>query len=299
MKILAIMTFLALGAGVAHAKLPACPIAAEEADSLAVAAAICDDPGGGGGGGAPVCPVTIPRPADACVCQCKTVNRPTDQRCASGISQPTCDALISTASSHGLLTADAVQYLHQHGFCPIVLPDASQILDFCPVGCFAADTEILTGLTGDGTASYTRAGDISPANPLMALSDDAGVDSVSLVSRQVTRVVYGPEESPLFVFALGTGATLRVTEHHPMVLDNGVIVEAGDVKPGWLFMGIDGQSVAVTSITREAATADVFNFETDGDTQTSHVIGAATVLTGDLKLQNELAAEQSLIELRR
>jgi hypothetical protein len=101
------------------------------------------------------------------------------------------------------------------------------------------------------------------------------------------------------VFALSNGARLRVTQHHPMILEDGVIVEAAQVEAGASFIGVGGQAVAVASITRESTKEDVFNFQTVGDTQLGHVIVANGVLVGDLKLQNELAAEQASIELRR
>ncbi len=254
---------------------------------------------GAGSAYAQSCPVAIPAPASAHDCECKTLAKPIGERCAAPLPPDQCRTLIADAFARQLLTADARDWLTVHGFCPVFIAGVTGILDFCPVGCFAADTQILTDLSGDGTASFTAAADLLPQKPLMALSDEASFDAVDLVSRRVQRVVYGPEVAPLFVFTLGNGATLRVTEHHPMVLDNGAIVEAAAVKPESSFIGIDGQTVAITAITREPATADVFNFETDGDTQLGHVVSAARVLTGDLKLQNELAAEQHSIELRQ
>jgi hypothetical protein len=241
----------------------------------------------------------IPVPADAFACQCKTINKNPAQRCSGALAPDLCAQQIQTGVSLGLLTGDAVAFLQRSGFCPVIPPGFRQILDFCPVGCFAAYVQILTGMTGDGTARYVPAAQVVPQDSVLALSDEASLDGIDLVSRQLDRVVYGPEDPPLVAFALASGATLRVTSHHPMVLDSGMIVEAADVTPGAAFIGVDGQSVAVTAITREPATADVFNFQTRGDSQLGHVIVADHVLVGDLKLQDELAAEHSAIELRR
>jgi hypothetical protein len=90
-----------------------------------------------------------------------------------------------------------------------------------------------------------------------------------------------------------------VTQHHPMILASGQIIEASQVDRAMAFVGLDGNPVAIKSITREQAIGDVFNFQTAGDTQLSHVIVAEGILVGDLKLQNELEAEQSSIQLRR
>lgn len=256
---------------------------------------------GGGGGDPRECTVALPVPADAFDCQCKTTGRDPAQRCSGALPQDICFGMIDSAFAIGLLTSDAVTWLRNNGFCPVHF-DAGEgdlIYDFCPMGCFAADTRILTGIPGDGKASYTSAARITPQGTLVAMSDEASLRDVALTSLPIDRVVYGPEEPQLFVFELASGATLRVTQHHPMVLDNGKIVEAAEVDLGMSFVGIDGKPVAITSITREKAIDNVFNFQTAGDTQLGHVIVAEGVLVGDLKLQNELAAEQGSIALRR
>jgi hypothetical protein len=202
---------------------------------------------------------------------------------------------------HDLLTMDGYSFLKNNNFCPIVLSmnGNRRIYDFCPMGCFAADTQILGSVTGDTEASYAPASMFNLQSTLMSMTDEASLNAVTLTTRPVERFVHGPEEPPLFVFKLTNGSTLRVTQHHPMVLHNGQIIEAAKVDEHMTFVGVDGKRVAITSITREKAIGDVFNFQTAGDTQLSHIIVAEGVLVGDLKLQNDLAYEQQSINLRR
>jgi hypothetical protein len=244
----------------------------------------------------PSCPVTFPVPTNAAVCMCKTASPNVNARC-NNVPPNACNALIANALAAGLITADAQAFLLNNGFCPIVI--AGVLTDLCPLGCFDGDTQILTGITKDGGASYASAAQLAPGNPLATLSDDSEVHAIDLMSRPISRVVYGPEDQALFAFVLSNGATLRVTSHHPMVLESGVIVEAANVELGAAFVGIDGEPVFVKAIVREPAKGDVFNFETHGDGQLGHVMAAEGVLVGDLKLQNELAAEETLIALRR
>jgi hypothetical protein len=250
------------------------------------------------------CPAAIPAPADSTAVACFTVNKPVAQRCATAVSPADCDAFNAMAWNAGLLTPDGLSYLNDILFCAIVVsipPGAPpRIYDFCPRGCFAADTQLLSSFkSAGGAADYVQASSVAPKSTLLSLTDDASLSDIILAPQSVKRVVLGPEDADLFVFALENGRTLRVTQHHPMVLDNGKIVEASQVGPGMSFVGIDGQSVTVTAITREKPTADVFNFETAGDTKLSHIIVAEGVLVGDLKIQNELASEQASIDLRR
>ena len=289
-RILATTFFLVLGSRAALAFCPVEPLSSPGAEQ----SLLC-----GGGDGGPTCPTALPVPATAFDCQCFTAPVNPAVRCSGPLPQDQCNALINTAYNNGLLTSGAVTWLTQNGFCPIVIDAGAgpQIYSFCPVGCFAADTEILSALRGRTT--YSRASEITRNDSLWSLSDRANLRAVALTKHDIGRVVHGPEIPELFVFALATGATLRVTQHHPMILDNGMIVEAAQVEDGASFIGVDGRPVAVVSITREPATEDVFNFQTVGDTQLSHVIVADGVLVGDLKLQNDLAAEQASIELRR
>jgi len=224
-----------------------------------------------------------------------------NQRCATAIEPTVCTFLNNTALSQGLVTQGGYDLLGTVHFCAIVnnLGAGFRIFDFCPEGCFAADTQVLGSVKSDGLASYTPAAMLSPGGQLVTLADDSSLGDVALTAQDIKRIVFGPEEGQLFVFTLANGHTLKVTTHHPMVLDSGKLVEASKVEPGSSFIGLDGRSVAVVQITREKPTADVFNFETAGHTQLSHIIVAEGVLTGDLKIQNELSDEDDAIGVRR
>jgi len=248
------------------------------------------------------CPAAIPNPADQNAVFCFTENKPIGTRCATAIDPATCDNLNAIAWNGGLLTADGLAYLQQIGFCAVPLPPPLPlaILDFCPRGCFAADTQILSEVkSAGGGASYVPASSVAPNSPVMTMADDASIGGVSLAQHSVKRIVLGPEDLDLFVFALSNGRALRVTQHHPMVLDDGSIIEARKVSPGMSFVGVDGAMVSVAAITREAPTADVFNFDTGSSTLLGHIIVAEGVLVGDLKIQNDLESEQASIDLRR
>lgn len=247
------------------------------------------------------CPAAIPAPADQNAVFCFTENKPIATRCATAIDPTTCDNLNAIAWNGGLLTPDGLSYLQQIGFCAVVgqppLPFA--IYDFCPRGCFAADTQILSGARSAEGPLYVAASAVEPNSSVLTMADDASLGDLSLATHSVKRIVLGPEDLALFVFALSNGHTLRVTQHHPMVLDDGKIIEARQVTPGMSFVGVDGATVAVTAITREETPADVFNFDTGSETMLGHIIVAEGVLVGDLKIQNELESEQASIDLRR
>jgi hypothetical protein len=274
-----------------------CPIQAEPSAAELITG--CGEPGPGPS--PRQCTAALPAPADAFDVQCKTTDIPPGSRCQQPFPPDFCVAEVHRARSLNLLTSDAVTFLLNIGFCPVIIDSTSgpRIFTFCPAGCFAADTRILTSVSHGGKPGYKPASKITSRDTLMSMADDARLDDVTLATLPIKRIVFGPEKPQLYVFGLASGATLRVTQHHPMVLDDGTILEASRVDRNMSFVGTSGESVAITSITREPAIGDVFNFETAGDTQLSHVIVAEGVLVGDLKLQNEIAAEERSIELRR
>jgi len=243
----------------------------------------------------------IPDPANRDAVYCFSVGKPTAQRCASAIDSTICLNLNNGALHAGLLTQDGYDYLTSINFCAMTADygEGNLIYDFCPRGCFAADTKIASTVGTNGIADYVAAQSVLPQSSLMAMTDDASLGEVILAPQSVKRTTHGPEDFALFAFALSNGHTLRVTMHHPMVLDSGKIIEASDVTAGMSFVGLDGQSVAVTAVTREKPIGEVFNFETTGDTELGHVIVAEGVLVGDLKIQDDLSSEDASIALRR
>jgi hypothetical protein len=247
------------------------------------------------------CPPTIPKPATEADIICFTTGRDPSMRCAAPLPPEICNNQNLLAVNNGLVTLDGFSWLSNNGFCAMTVDFGAglQLYDFCPLGCFASDTQLLTGITSENKASYARAASLKSPGTLMSLTEDATLDDVVLSPQSIKRMVHGPEEADLYVFQLANGATLRVTQHHPMVLDNGKIVEAAKVTTGVSFVGIDGASVAIQAITREKTPDEVFNFETASETPLGHVIVAEGVLVGDLKIQNEIGREEGSIGLRR
>jgi hypothetical protein len=217
------------------------------------------------------------------------------------ISADDCNYATDLAISNNLIDAPAGEWLRSHMFCPSVSMGARgrlYVSDICPLGCFDAETKVLAS-TATGAMSWTPADAVETNMSLFAMADNSSLESVELQARPLQRIVHGWEEPELYIFHLSNWRVLRVTQHHPMVLANGTIVEAAAVHRGASFLDIEGQPIEVLDITREETDKEVFNFWTASDTQEGHVIVAEGVLVGDLQLQNQLGSETQSIELRR
>ena len=241
------------------------------------------------------CPVALPIPADAADVACKADAN--GGRCGGGLSYALCKENNDRALARGLITQDAYNWLQSNGFCAVNVDGVHSIIAICPVGCFAEDTSILTFNSGD--AKWKLAKNVSIEDQLAALGYEAPLSSPSFDNRSIKRLVHGDEEADLYVFHLSNGHRLRVTQHHGMVLADGRVVEARNVKASDLFVGLDGSDVEIEKITRQAAKADVYNFLVNADAPQEHVIVAEGVLVGDLAWQSTRVEEMDSIRLRR
>jgi len=246
------------------------------------------------------CTAILPPVADDFDMACKAAD---ETGCPLRIPQNECDANNTDVHDAGAITDSALTWLIANNRCAVAYDSGDgtgyHVQAVCRGGCFAEDTQILTASNQHGRPVSKPAAQVTVKDVLIAMADEAGVDDVKLAARTIDAATHGPEAPPLYVFSLSNGAKLRVTEHHPMVLADGRVVWASNVKHRARFMGIDGVPVRVVSIGREVTTGHVYGFETNSDTRIGHVIVAEGVLVGDLKLQDELEIEQKGIEARR
>ncbi len=158
--------------------------------------------------------------------------------------------------------------------------------------------EILTADT-DGKVDWKPVSSVEKDDRLMSLSEDASLSRPELEPKSVVSHTRGKEKPLLFAFVLDNGHTLKVTQHHGMVLDDGRVVAASEVRSGARFVGIDGKPVTVVAIERERTRGLVYNFEVDATKNQGHVLAAEGVLVGDLAWQNRLKSELGAIQIRK
>lgn len=244
------------------------------------------------------------RPATADEIRCKALQKCENatpgvcQRCGSPLTREDCDWSNSFAINNNLIDSAALNWLIANDFCAIPLPPRlNSIVDVCPPGCFAAETNIL--VAGETGAVYIPASSLQTNQSVFAIADESTMEELWVAPRHLKRIVHGGEIPELYVFHLSNGKALKVTQHHPMVLGDGTVVRASTVPADALFLDVDGLPVSILEITREKTDKEVFNVWTDSDSLQGHVIVAEGVLTGDLELQGDVGREGAMIELRR
>ncbi|KZN49713.1 Hint domain-containing protein [Pseudoalteromonas luteoviolacea] len=213
------------------------------------------------------------------------------------IGTSACHMRIDWAVQNGKITQRAGDWGKANGFYPVIDMFSHAIAAVCKCGCFEQDT--LIRVLKDGKIQDIRAKDLGTEDSLVALNDDATLSNMSTEVFEMKARTKGPETPALYVFTFEDGNELKVTQHHGMLIGDGTMVAAKDVKVGHSMYNAEGVELKVASIEREYTKFDVYNFETQGDVTTNHIIVANGMFVGDLTWQNQFAADLGKVIVRQ
>lgn len=214
------------------------------------------------------------------------------------IHEPHCSRANEWALTSGAVTQDAYDWLRENGwYVTQSAPGVPSVL--CACGCFHPDTLILIE-DPSGEHKELVAEKTTINHRLVRLDPRSTLSAAKLESAPIRQIIKGYEKQPLKVFELENGRTLKVTTHHGMLLDDGRMVAATDVKSGDRFISTNGRSVTVMGIESELLVNDrVVNFRLFGETHEHHILVAEDVFVGDASFQNEYASDLASIKLRK
>lgn len=166
-----------------------------------------------------------------------------------------------------------------------------QVFAACPCSCFAPEVRLLVTQPSSTMPQWVRADQVTPEFAVITLGDSSTVEKPVFEARDILYTTSGPELPDLVRIALSTGAVLRLTQHHAVLLSDGRMVTAKDLTTADELVNLQGQAVAIQSVRSDAWGGDVYNLAAAGSPKTSHIIAAEGVLVGDLLWQNSLGSE--------
>ena len=154
-------------------------------------------------------------------------------------------------------------------------------------GCFSEDTMIRVSKN-----HYRKINQLVPGMKIW--------NPINNEYRTIRRIVRGPEVKPMYAIGLGQ-REVKVTELHPFFTKDG-LTTARSLKIGDWILDQDAQYSMITKIEPYTPTTDeqtVYNLELEPASQPyDHAIDADGVVTGDLKLQEQLIFNHLMTELR-
>lgn len=140
------------------------------------------------------------------------------------------------------------------------------------------------GCFGEGTLIRMADGSRKPVERIRM-----GDVLFTMLGDRTVREVYAGPEKILLCICTESGKKLKVTYTHPIVLEGGITLQAGCVRPGYRVLSGEGETDKVKWVYECDYQGMVYNFEfTDGQ---EHTVEADGILAGDFIAQNSLRSE--------
>jgi hypothetical protein len=222
-------------------------------------------------------------------------------RCGSPQGQPDipmtqCVNATNTSFAGGCIDQQEHDYAVSHGIMVFCL--GPTIVSACPCGCFEQGTRLLTAVAAQA-ATWTAVKDLTAADSVIAAAGGATLRDLALVPHAISYTTKGPERHDLFVFTSAGGKELALTGGHAVLLADGRMIAAKDVRMTDKLVAADGTAVTLTAIKRRATTTDVYNLLVESKADAEHLVVAEGLVVGDILWQNALGADLGKVLLRQ
>jgi hypothetical protein len=212
------------------------------------------------------------------------------------IPQDQCRQQTESAKATGCITDEEYNFAVANGAAVMCI--GIWLQSACPCGCFEADTRILS-YDVNSLPTWINAAEVHRDTPLVAVSKDATLKNLSLTESKASYSTNGPEIPALYVFKTAE-SKLSVTQNHAMLLSDGRLVAAKNVKKSDKLIAMDGSPVAILSIERKTTSKPVYNFGVaKAHSDKEHLVVAEGLVVGDIYLQNSLSSIKNSILQRK
>jgi len=156
---------------------------------------------------------------------------------------------------------------------------------YCTGGCFTPDQQI-SFASGDepilSALDALRTG-------VKTLTPDSTLENVKLKTDDVASYSRDIHDASLVTFDIRTqsGGQLRVTDKHPVLIDDGRLVEARTLKAGTKLIKADGSRDAIVSVTQSPYFGKAYSLKPTATNRVANIIIAQGFLVGSSRFQNE------------
>jgi len=156
---------------------------------------------------------------------------------------------------------------------------------YCTSGCYTPDQQI-SFASGDepilSALDTLRTG-------VKTLTPDSTLENVKLKTDDVASYSRDLHDASLVTFEIRTksGGQLRVTDKHPVLVDDGRLVEARTLKAGTKLIKADGSRDAIVSVTQTPYFGKAYNLRPVATNRVANILIAQGFLVGSSRFQNE------------
>lgn len=253
---------------------------------------------------ASVCSMFLASTADAT----NRLTNPNDNRCYGDTTMTPEECQqnqeLAWSNGNGCITFEEYTYARQNFIAPLCKwPfQPREYLGYCRCGCLAQGTEVF--VLQDHTLQWQPIDNFSSRDvnngSMVTLAEQATMRNWDYSTRDLMAMTIGPEEKPLVWVTTQSGLEIGLTETHGVLLANGYMARAVELKAGDVLVNVNGASEAIIGIERKATDSKVYNVLTNAGTSNApgHIIFANEIAVGDLYWQNILESEFRRIVIR-
>lgn len=218
-------------------------------------------------------------------------------RCAGkGVAQSTCEERRKYALEKKCITEEEYNDLKRLGSYPLCDPfegeGLKQFGGHCPCGCFAPETLIQIAIDGALLQEKKRADEIVFGKDenlqVTHLKESSHLKGFEYGAEKIRLKTFGKELKKIYKIKAEGKEPLLLTEKHPVLLSNGIMIQAKDLKETDSLLSVTGDVVAVEKIERMPFKQDVVNFSLDTESPKEHLIFANDLVVGDQYWQASL-----------
>ena len=202
----------------------------------------------------------------------------------------------SAKNQHKCIDEVEHRYAVDHGV--IVSCAGNKIISACPCSCFDSSTNLLS-TDESGNYVWLKVTEFKTGKSVVTLSEDSTVSNLALKNNTTSYKTQGPEAKPIYILATEEGNALKVTGDHGVLLADGRMVAAKDVKINDSFVSLSGPEKVLKIDRVPASGGEVHNILVDTKVKQEHLVIADGIVVGDLLWQNSLGSELNSVLLRQ
>ena len=215
-----------------------------------------------------------------------------------------CEPMLRKWKDRGCITADEMLYgleIRPMRVPQCADPDGTWLFNsWCYCSCFAKGTRILVEDTENSVEKWVAVEDVAlnvDRYKLLVPAADARMGQMSYEKLEIANWTEGPEANPLVVIKGSNGHELVITGNHRVVLADGSLVEASNIKVGDSLVDPSGSVINVIKLDMRVETESVYNFLTIGvaSHSHSHMMFAEGFIVGDLLWENSPEEEVNAV----
>ena len=161
----------------------------------------------------------------------------------------------------------------------------SSVTAYCESGCYAPDQSLRFS---DGDVNIVDAMK-AHRDDLVTLSSDATLDKLATQTSKVYNYTADIRDAKQVLYEITTasGGALRVTDEHPMVTSEGLLVAAEKLTVGDELLKADGTPDPITAIEKTDYFGKVYNIRPVSSERVANILIAQGYLVGSARFQND------------